>query len=484
MKNKAEKFSDTIAALSSPSGRGAVSIIRLSGPDSLTTLKKIFLTKNKTPFKEIKPRYLHYGLIVNNEEVVNPADSIIDDVTSVFLQGEASYTGEDTVEIFCHGNPLITNSILELIYSHGIRPADPGEFTKRAYLNGKMDLAEAEAVSDLINAETSAALKSAEGQKRGTLSKKIFIIKDIIFNLAALIEAELDFSEEEEVERISNEEVTEKINKASKQIEKLIHSYNSGRIIKDGAKTLILGRPNSGKSSLLNALLKEERAIVTDIAGTTRDIIEDTASINGIAFRIMDTAGLRETADKVEKLGIKAAIDRVKEALLLLYVIDASEGGEGLKEDLKNLGDLKAECESLKDTYGSKHLLVVMNKTDLCEGNENIKPILELFEPCFVSAKEGTTQNLEKAMVIAVTGEKYDLGATSGESVTTLRHRDSLIKARERLAEACSGIEEGVAREFTAESLREALDALSEVTGETTADDILNHIFDSFCIGK
>lgn len=475
--NKSEKFTDTIAATVTPTGQGAVSIIRLSGPDSVTILEKIF-TSNKN--QKLKNRFVHYGIIKDKD------GAVLDDCLAVIMSGPNSYTGEDVVEIFCHGSTLITKRVLSLLFSLGARPADGGEFTKRAFLNGKMDLAEAEAVADIITAETDMALTSAQAQRRGGLSIKVKDIKEGVINLMTLLEAELDFSEEEEVERTASKDIIASINIATGDIGKLLSTFNEGRIIKDGIRVLILGRPNSGKSSLLNVLLKEERAIVTDTPGTTRDVIEDVINLKGLPLRLMDTAGLRETSDKVEALGIKAAKDRILEAGIILYVIDASSEPSEVKEDLKNLEEIRSEDEA-------KKIIIVMNKADIMK-SQGVEPkdiLIEFksdFEPYkvkFISALEEVgIEGLEEFIASELIGENTQISLSGGEVVTNLRHKNCLEKALKHLSMAVEGIISGDAREFTARELREALDALGEITGETTADDILERIFSTFCIGK
>ncbi len=485
MVNKAEKFTDTIAALITPPGQGAVSIIRMSGPSSINTLEKIFSgAKNQ----KLKDRTLYYGTIKdgtirdpkkNSDQSIEPSGlSIIDDSMAVVMKGPASYTGEDVVEIFCHGSTLITKKILSLLFSLGLRPADPGEFTKRAFLNGTMDLDRAESVADIINAETDLALSSAKAQRRGGLSKKVTSIKEDIANILTLIEAELDFSEEEEVERGSADEITAAIEKPESEIKKLLSTYNEGRIIKDGLRVLILGKPNSGKSSLLNILLKEERAIVTSRPGTTRDVIEDVINIGGLPIRLMDTAGLRETSDEVEAIGVKAAKDRIGEAGLILYVIDLSQDKKDFEEDLENLKDIYA-------THSGKKIIVVMNKSDVTDLGDTLRDKFKDYNISTISAlKEEGIQALEKKMVDEVLTKEVISSASGGEVITNLRHKDCLERAGSFLLAGRESLGRSDGREFTAAELRGALDALGQITGEVTTDDILNRIFSTFCIGK
>lgn len=480
MVNRAEKFTDTIAAIITPPGLGAVSVIRISGPASITTLDTIFSTTKKQKPINFKDRYFYYGNIFDS------SGAVLDDSMAVVMKGPNSYTGEDVAEIFCHGSPLITKKILALIFSLSVRVAESGEFTKRAFLNGKMDLSEAESVADIITAETELALASAKSQRRGGLSSKVDSIKEDLIKVAMLIEAELDFSEEEEVERSSASEINQAIEKPEEEIKKLLSSYNEGRIIKDGIKVLILGRPNSGKSSLLNLLLKEERAIVTDVAGTTRDTIEEVVNIGGLAVRLIDTAGLRDTDDRVEAIGVKVAKDRITEAGLVLYLIDLSQGREDFFRDLDNL-------KEVDESEGDRKIIVVMNKADIMQ-NKGIEPKdvlakfgdgFEGYNLKFVSVVEETgIEDLEKKIVEESLGEVNINSASNGEVLTNLRHRDCLARAHKCLVGAKESVARSDGREFTASELRGALDALGEITGEVTTDDILERIFSTFCIGK
>ncbi len=464
---------DTIAAVATPPGEGGVGIVRISGPKALYVAQAVFAPARDTC--EIRPLRLYYGTIKDPS-----TGRAVDDGYMVYMKGPRSFTGEDTVELHCHGGLLVTKKVLEAVLSAGARTAGPGEFTRRAFLNGKLDLSQAEAVCDLIRAQTESAMRSARGRLKGGLSRRVNSIKEILLDLLVRVEAELDFAEDE-IEETPSGTLSEGIERARGEIEELVATYEQGRILREGVKAAILGRPNTGKSSLLNILLREERAIVTDVPGTTRDVIEEVVVIRGLAVRLMDTAGLRDTVDEVESIGVERARERVKEAALVLFVVDSSSG------------DFSGDRELLETTLGmspDKKVVVVANKMDLVGEKERIRGEVEKAftgrPVVFISAfREEGIGDLEEKIVEEAVGRRHAATeADPGELVTSLRHKEALLRALEGLERAGAAVENGLAREFIATDLRWSVDRLGEITGETTTEDILDRIFSSFCIGK
>lgn len=456
---------DTIAAISTPPGEGGVGIIRVSGPEALKTALKTF-SFFKAP-GDIKERRMYCG------SVMGPGEEVIDKGLFVYMKSPLSYTGEDVVELHCHGGSLILRKALEALTKAGARTAGPGEFTRRAFLNGKIDLAQAEAVIDMIRASTEALLSSARARLEGAFSKKVNAIKQGLLGLVAHMEAELDFPEDE-MEGLPESHVFDALFTAGRDIERLISSYEEGKVIREGVRALILGRPNVGKSSLLNILLKEERAIVTPLPGTTRDIIEEVINVKGIPVRLMDTAGLRETADGVEAIGVARARQRIRDAGLILFVVDAS--ADRFEEDQRLLLEMEG-----------KKVLIVANKTDLA-GQQGIEDLKKAFGDgtILISALNMTgIEELDLAIHEAALGHsKGSMETLPGETVVSVRHRDCLEKALEGVRRAEEAMRRGLPREMMATDLRWSLDRLGEITGETTTEDILDKIFEEFCIGK
>ncbi len=461
---------DTIAAVSTPWGEGGVGMIRISGPEARAVSLKVFSLKGHGPVIE---RHLHYGIMKGPDGV------ILDNGCMVWMRGPASYTGEDVVELHCHGGTLVLRDVLSSVVKAGARPAEPGEFTRRAFLSGKLDLAQAEAVIDVIRAETGTALASARGRLEGVFSVKVREIKETLLGLLAALEAELDFPEDE-VGGLSAGDITGELERAEEALAKLLSTFDEGRALREGVRALILGRPNVGKSSLLNILLEEERAIVTPLPGTTRDVIEEVINIRGIPVRLMDTAGLRETEDPVESIGVRNARGRVKDAGLILFVVDAS-AQEYFSSDLLELTRLEG-----------KKTIVVANKTDLTDlvGGE---PQAGSFFKGYAVMRTSTIgpkgpegiDELKDAIFSAVAGRERDSsGPPPGELVASVRHRDSLEKCLEGVVRARDAAATGMEKEFIATDIRWAVDRLGEITGETTTEDILERIFSNFCIGK
>lgn len=447
---------DTIVALATPPGVGAISVIRLSGKESFEVTDKIF--EGKTKISDAKSHSAHYGKIISEEY------GVIDDVVVTVFRAPNSYTGEDSVEISCHGNPFIVQNIINLFLSTDkVRLAEPGEFTKRAFLNNRIDLSQAEAVLDLIHSRTEASFRGARNQLDGLLSKKVDFLRQSIINSLSYIELELDFAEED-IEFLDRSELLKKLDEIIIEIDSLLESYTVGKIIRDGVNVALVGKPNVGKSSILNYLLKESRAIVSDIPGTTRDVIREEISIDGILFRLYDTAGLRESTDFIEKEGILRSRETVKNADVVLFIEDVEQG-----ESKELYSDL------LKYT-SQERILKVINKIDL-------NPNTSLVGDVKVSAKTGEGFNrLIKKLVEFTFGGNYYTEKTV--LVSNLRHYNCLRKSREYLMNAHESILKNLSGEFISVDLRNASISLGETIGEVTSDDILNNIFMKFCIGK
>jgi tRNA modification GTPase len=487
---------DTIAAIATPAGEGGIGIIRISGPGALAAARRVFIpADSRVPAGAafLGERRLVYGrIIIEPPKSAFPGEpTVIDDGFAVFMPGPRSYTGEDVVELHCHGGVLVLKRVLASVLASGARAAEPGEFTKRAFLNGKMDLAQAEAVIDVIRAGTDSALTAARERLKGGLSEKINAIKENLVDLLAGIEAELDFPEEEDVFARHTPlgsavlvgppdtlcpPVLVGLEDARVALTRLLDTYDEGSALKDGVRALILGRPNTGKSSLLNILLKEERAIVTGTPGTTRDVIEEVINIKGLSVRLMDTAGLRETTDFIESLGVAAARGRIETANLLLFVIDASEVS---KEDLSLLGSVEGK--------EGKPVLVVANKVDLIDDTKR-KEVEAFFKGrriSFISALTGEgLEGLEEAVHELATGGPGGTVSAETPLIASLRQRTALEDALEGVGQAAASAKKSMPPEFVAADLRRALNRLGEITGEVTTEDILDKIFSEFCIGK
>ncbi|TAN63305.1 tRNA uridine-5-carboxymethylaminomethyl(34) synthesis GTPase MnmE [bacterium] len=463
---------DTITAISTPVGEGGIGIIRISGPTALNAAFSIFSPVEKFVFPE--PRQFYIG------HFKNLSSKIIDKGFLVFFKGPASYTGEDIVELHCHGSMLVLKKILYEVIKSGARLAMPGEFTKRAFLNGKMDLVQAEAVIDVIRAGTENALSAASARLEGRLSKKIDSIKEVLADTLARMELEFDFSEDDT--EADKTDFTEPLEIASAGLKKLLLTYEEGVVLKDGLRTLILGRPNAGKSSLLNVLLQQERAIVTDIPGTTRDFIEEAANIRGILIRLIDTAGLRETNDQIESMGVDFAVRKINAAGLVIYVFDATSQ-ISIEEDKK-----------LLEMVHGKKLLVAVNKNDLVSDSERaaIKKAFNGHKLVFISALNETgIDNLKNAIFEQAVGRTFSSseiadtgGGAADELLSSLRHKEAAQSALKSLENALTALLQKTPLEFIAIDLRRALNSLGEITGEVTTEEILDRIFSSFCVGK
>ena len=459
------QLDDTICALSTAPGMGAIAMLRVAGPQSFTIIDKIFQS-GRLPegLASARANQLYYGKIKHKKE-------LIDEVMLGVYRAPHSYTGDDLLEISCHGSTYIQQKLLALLLEKGCRMADPGEFTFRAYFNGKMDLAQAEAVADLIASENKAAHHLAVQQMRGGFSEQIKKLRQELIDFASLIELELDFGEED-VEFAERDKLEALLREIRAMVLDLLDSYQTGNILKDGLAVAIVGAPNVGKSTLLNALLREEKAIVTEIAGTTRDAIEDEITIDGLTFRVIDTAGIRETADVVESIGIKKTFEKIDESHLTLYLFDAAKYPE--REKL-----VQREIRDLTERKGAEQVLVVANKMDLAPaGFERFRDDL-----IGISARQKVgLEKLKEAMKA-----KVDFEALQGNRVivSNARHYHDLQQSLADIDRVQEGLAQGISGDFLAQDIREALRHLGNIIGEVDVDrDILGNIFGKFCIGK
>lgn len=458
---------DTICAIATPQGTGAVSIIRISGPGSVGFTLDIFKPTDKgLSEKTIKSHRVYHGRIFIAEQV-------IDEVLISFFLSPRSYTGEDVVEISCHGSEYIQQKLIELCLENQIRLADPGEFTMRAFLNGKLDLSQAEAVADLIASQSNAAHKVAMNQLKGGFSKKINDLRVKLLNFTSLIELELDFSEED-VEFADRDQLLQLTDEIRSEIHVLIESFKVGNAIKKGIPVAIIGKPNAGKSTLLNAVLNEEKAIVSEIPGTTRDAIEDTIVLQGYAFRFIDTAGLRKSEDQIETIGIERTYNKIEEATLILYVCDISQANEDKMDDVIDEFQKYIQDEE-------KHFIFVANKIDeLEEIPPHLKDMLEL-ETVFVSAKRKENIHLLAETLVNKVKEKSIITEVI---VSNSRHYEALKLTDEALLLVENGFSTGLPTDLISIDLKQALHYLGTITGEVTTDEVLGNIFSKFCIGK
>jgi tRNA modification GTPase len=451
------KSDDTIVALATPQGVSALAVIRLSGGDSIGITNRVFKGKDLTQ----QPSHtLHFGLITDGDR---PIDEVL---VSVFREPN-SFTKEDSIEISCHGSPTIVKEIIKVLLKQGARLAEPGEYTKRAFLNGRFDLAQAEAVADLIHAENDNARQAALNQMRGGFSKEIQHLREELIHFASLIELELDFGEED-VEFVKRDELKQLIFKIQSYLKHLIVSFNQGNVIKNGVPVVIAGRPNAGKSTLLNALLNEERAIVSDIAGTTRDVIEDEMTLGGITFRFMDTAGIRHTLDTIEAIGVQRTHESMRKASLILYLFDLTQTS---KEEIERE---ESEIKKLGIPY-----LKIGNKLDQASPD-----VLKNLGDDFVLIAAASKTNLEKLKNRIISIFQVNEVKQGDVVVTNLRHYQNLLQTNQSLVRVLEGMDGQMTGDFLAMDIRQSLHYLGEITGEITSDDLLANIFSKFCIGK
>lgn len=450
---------DTIVALSTPEGVGAIAVIRLSGKDAIRIVNQVFGGKN---LEKQATHTLHFGTIRDGKEV-------LDEVVVSLFKAPKSFTKENVVEISCHGSPFIVRKIIQLLLKKGARLAQAGEFTKRAFMHGQFDLAQAEAVADLIASDSEVSHKAALNQMRGGFSEEIKALRAQLVHFASMVELELDFVEED-VEFADRQQLENLINEILKVINQLISSFDLGNVIKNGVPTVIAGKPNAGKSTLLNALLNEEKAIVSEIPGTTRDFIEDEINIGGISFRFIDTAGLRETTDKVEAIGVKRTYEKMQKASLIIYLFD-------LEHD--HIQDVHQAINQLENQ--GIPFIKVGNKIDKAKP-DLLEAVRQIEEVVFISAeKRDNLEGLKERIMDYVNLDKFK---TSGTIVTNVRHYQSLLQTRESLEDVLRGLDNNITHDFLAQDIRHALYYLGEITGEITTDDLLGNIFSKFCIGK
>lgn len=452
---------DTIIALATPSGAGAIAVIRISGGQAVDIVSKHFKSVINKKLIEQKSHTIHLGHIIDGKK-------FLDQVLVSIFKNPHSYTGEDVVEISCHGSVYIQQQIIQLFLRNGCRMAAAGEFTMRAFLNGKMDLSQAEAVADLIASDSEAAHQIAMQQMRGGFSNEIKKLRQELLNFASLIELELDFSQED-VEFANRMQFNTLLDKITQVLKGLIDSFALGNVIKNGIPIAIVGEPNVGKSTLLNAILNEERAIVSDIPGTTRDTVEDQIAIGGVNFRFIDTAGIRNTEDKIEQIGIARAYEKIEQAQLVIYLFEASE-------------DKAVEIEALRNKYPDKNILLLANKIDTVK-KDRVKELKNTFKDLvLLSAKDGKgiEELKEKLLTLSNAGQM----GKNDTIVTNNRHYDALLKALEAIQKVKEGMDMELSSDLMAIDIREALFHLGEITGSVSTDDLLGNIFSNFCIGK
>lgn len=472
-------YNDTIAAISTAVSDAGIGIVRVSGPEAFLIADKVYRGKKDKLLSKQQTHTIHYGYVMDGE-------CMIDEVLVMLMRGPRSYTGEDTVEINCHGGVYVVKRILELLIERGARPAEPGEFTKRAFLNGKIDLSQAEAVGDLISSRNQYALQSSVSQLRGSIRDKINEIRNEIIYHTAFIESALDDPEHISVDGYG-EKLRETLDKIMGQIQNLMETYNDGRIIKEGIRTVILGKPNAGKSSLLNVLLGEDRAIVTEIAGTTRDILEEHINLRGVSLNIIDTAGIRNTKDVVEKIGVERAKDYAGQADLILYVIDASTPlDESDEEIFKLIREKKAiillnktdlDTVVTEDEVRNAYFASNLSNIDDEEMNKFTTPLI------FMSIKEkkGIDVLEETLKVMFFEGK---LSFNNEICITNVRHKAALQDAFSALGRVKDSIDSGMPEDFYSIDLLDAYDSLGEIIGEKAGEDLVNEIFSKFCMGK
>ena len=456
---------DTICAIATPIGEGGVAIVRISGEKALDIAGKIFLAKNKQDIKQMQTYTMRYGNVIDLDN-----NEIVDDVILSYMKGPHSYTGENVVEVNCHGGVVATNRVLNQIVKAGARLAEPGEFTKRAFLNGRIDLSQAEAIMDIIKAKTDLSMKSAMMQSNGSLSKEIAELRKYLLNVLALIEYAVDFTEDDEdvVDDNLIIQIKDGINKTLLRVKNLLKNADEGKIIRDGLNVVIVGKPNVGKSSLLNALLKEKRAIVTDIAGTTRDVIEEYINLDGIPIRITDTAGIRDTEDAVEKIGVQKSKEKIEEADLIILMLDTSR-------------EIDNEDKAITDFIKNKKYITLLNKVDL--NGKLPKDLAEsLDNKIEISAKTGFGLDTLKEEIKKL----FFDGKIDSESliISNTRHKQALYRALENCDIALDRVNANEYLDLISIYITTAMKALGEITGDELEEDLLNKIFSEFCVGK
>ena len=458
---------DTICAIATAQG-GAIGCIRVSGPEAIEITSRIFIpAATDKKLEDNKPYTLTFGRIYDDSEV-------IDEVLVSLFRAPHSYTGENSTEITCHGSAYILQKVLQLLIKNGCRMAGPGEYTQRAFLNGKMDLSQAEAVADLIASSSAATHRLAMSQMRGGFSKELATLRDQLLHFTSLIELELDFSDHEELEFADRSELCQLADNIEKVITRLVNSFSVGNAIKNGVPVAIIGETNAGKSTLLNVLLNEEKAIVSDIHGTTRDVIEDTVNIGGITFRFIDTAGIRETNDTIENLGIERTFQKLNQAEIVLWMIDATDAQAQITQ-LSN--QLLPRCEG-------KQLILVYNKVDLVNNMQNTIPAYfpDSVKSITLSAKK--REHIEELQQMLITSAHLPAITQNDVIVTNVRHYEALNNALEAIHQVQKGLANNISGDFVSQDIRECIFHLSDIAGEVTNDMVLQNIFQHFCIGK
>lgn len=457
----------TIAAISTATGTGGIGIIRMSGKECFQILKKIFVPKNSDTCIEEVPGYtIKYGHIINNK-----TKEVIDEVLVSFFRAPKSYTTEDMCEINSHGGTIVEQKILEQCLLNGAELAEPGEFTKRAFLNGRMDLTQAESVMDIINAKTDKEAKASLSQLEGNLSHRILEIRSDLLDIMADIEASIDYPEYD-IEETTNQKALQILNKVKEKLIQLENSFQSGKILKDGVKTVIVGKPNAGKSSLLNIMLNEDRAIVSSQAGTTRDTIEEFIKVQGIPLKIIDTAGIRQTEDEIEAIGVKKAINLIDDADLVIAIFDQSQ-------------ELDKEDERVLELIKNKKTIILLNKCDLSEKNKNITSYMSKINKTVIEASMKTKKGIDELYNTIV--KMFQVGEVDiGKDViiTNIRHKNQIHKSLESIERAIQTVENQMPIDIVAVEIKQALEDLGSITGDNVSEDIIQSIFSKFCLGK
>lgn len=455
---------DTIAAIATVLGEGGISIVRISGENSLSIVSSIFRGKNGRSILDIKPYSMRYGFIIEKD-----TGEILDEVLVSFMKGPKSYTTEDTIEINCHGGVLATKKIIEEVIKAGARLAQPGEFTKRAFLNGRIDLSQAEGIIDIIKAKNYVSMKSAVQQSQGKISKEIDFLREELLEIIAHIEATVNYPEED-LEEVTSEQIFSKLSKVLGRMDYILSNAEEGKIIRDGLNVVIVGKPNVGKSSLLNFLLKENRAIVTDIPGTTRDVIEEYINMDGIPVKIVDTAGIRKTDNIVEKIGIEKSKEKIDESDLIILMLDSSK-------------ELDKEDRDIIDYVNNKKYIILLNKVDI-DDKIDLSEIYSLSSKFIVKSSIKTGEGLDK--IKSCIKGLFFRGEIKSEElfITNIRHKEALVKAKKSCIEALETLKNTLAIDLVSIDIKNAWDSLGKITGDTLEEDIINKIFSQFCLGK